>query len=62
MNRRNFLTGAATVAGGALLTRLVPTATAAEPGKAAVSTGKTEPFNPACGLEGLQTRHHAQRR
>ena len=46
MNRRNFLTGAATVAGSALLTRLVPTAVAAEPGKAAVSTGKTAPFNP----------------
>ena len=46
MNRRNFITGAATIAGGALLTRLTPTAIAAEPGKAAVSTGKTEPFNP----------------
>ena len=46
MNRRNFLTGAATIAGSALLTRLAPTATAAEPGKAAVSNGKTEPFNP----------------
>ena len=44
--RRKFVASAATVAGGALLTRLVPTATAAEPGKAAVSTGKTEPFNP----------------
>ena len=46
MNRRNFLTGAATLAGGALLTRLVPTAVAAEPGTAAISTGKTAPFNP----------------
>ena len=46
MNRRQFVTGAATIAGGALLTRLVPSAVAAEPGKAAVSTGKTEPFNP----------------
>ena len=46
MNRRNFLTGAATIAGGALMTRLVPTAVAAKPGKAAASTGKTEPFNP----------------
>ena len=45
MNRRQFVTGAATLAGSALLTRLVPTAVAAEPGKAAVSTGKTEPFN-----------------
>ena len=30
MNRRQFFTGAATVAGGALLTRLIPTASAAE--------------------------------
>ncbi|MEO6035748.1 MAG: copper oxidase [Verrucomicrobiota bacterium] len=46
MNRRNFLTGAATVAGGALITQLVPIAHAAEPGKAAVSTGRTELFKP----------------
>lgn len=46
MNRRQFVTGAATVASGALLARLIPSASAAEPGKAAVSTGKTEPFNP----------------
>lgn len=46
MNRRNFLTGAATLAGGALLTRLAPTAAAAEPGAVAISTGKTAPFNP----------------
>lgn len=46
MNRRNFLSGAATLAGGALLTRLTPSAIAAEPGVVAVSTGKTEPFNP----------------
>jgi len=46
LSRRQFVASAATVASGALLTRLVPTATAAEPGKAAVSTGKTEPFNP----------------
>src|SRR5437867_10784710 len=47
MNRRQFFTGAATVAGGALLTRLIPAASAAEPGKAATSTGKTESFAPA---------------
>jgi len=47
MNRRQFFTGAATAAGGALLARLIPTASAAEPGKAATSTGKTEPFAPA---------------
>jgi len=47
MNRRQFFTGAATVAGGALLSRLIPTASAAEPGKAATSTGKTESFAPA---------------
>jgi FtsP/CotA-like multicopper oxidase with cupredoxin domain len=47
INRRNFFTGAATAAGGALLARLVPVASASEPGKAAVSTGKTEPFAPA---------------
>ena len=46
VNRRKFFTGAAAAAGGALLTRFVPTASAAETGKAAVSTGKTEPFNP----------------
>ncbi len=46
MNRRKFFSGAATVAGGALLARLIPTASAAEPGASATSTGKTEPFNP----------------
>jgi len=46
MNRRKFFTGAATAVGSALLARLIPTAQAAEPGKAAISTGKTEPFNP----------------
>jgi len=47
MNRRQFFTGAATAAGGALLARLIPIASGAEPGKAATSTGKTEPFAPA---------------
>ena len=46
MNRRQFVTGAASISGGALLSRLVPVAVAAEAGKPAVSTGKTEPFNP----------------
>src|SRR5439155_4746650 len=46
VNRRKFFAGAAAAAGGALMTRFVPTASAAETGKAAVSIGKTEPFNP----------------
>lgn len=46
MNRRKFFTGTATVAGGAVLARLVPAASAAEPGMVPTSTGKTEPFNP----------------
>lgn len=45
MNRRNFLSGAATIAGSALLARLSPTA-AAESSQNAVSTGITQPFNP----------------
>jgi len=47
MNRRKFFTGAATAAGGALLTRMVPTALAAEPSMKATSTGTTSPFSPA---------------
>lgn len=46
MNRRNFFSGAATVAGGALLAQMLPTAVAAGPGATAESTGKTEPFDP----------------
>jgi FtsP/CotA-like multicopper oxidase with cupredoxin domain len=46
INRRKFFSGAATVAGGALLARMLPTAANAGPGAAAVSTGKTEPFDP----------------
>ena len=49
MNRRNFFTGAAAAAGGALLARLVPTAQAAEPGMKATSTGTTAPFIPPAG-------------
>jgi len=41
INRRNFFTGAAAAAGGALVTRLVPTARAADASSAkVVSTGK----------------------
>src|SRR4051794_21064696 len=46
VNRRNFLTGSAAAAGGALLTRFVPDASAAAPGTAVASAGKTEPFDP----------------
>src|SRR6266511_2350436 len=47
LNRRNFVTGAAAAAGGALLARLSPTAFAAEAGMKATSTGTTSPFSPA---------------
>ena len=46
MNRRNFVTGAAVAAGGALLARLAPTVQAVEPGVKATSTGITSPFSP----------------
>lgn len=46
MNRRKFFSGAATVASGALLARLVPVANAAERVPTATSTGKTETFFP----------------
>ncbi|MEO7300461.1 MAG: multicopper oxidase domain-containing protein, partial [Verrucomicrobiota bacterium] len=46
LNRRKFFSGAATAAGGALLARMVPVATAAVRDKAAVSVGKTETFFP----------------
>lgn len=46
VNRRNFVTGAASAAGGALITRMIPMAKAAESGMKAVSTGNTEPFTP----------------
>ena len=50
VNRRNFFTGAAAAAGGAVLARMVPTARAAEAGMKAVSTGKTEIYTPPGGL------------
>ena len=53
-NRRNFLTGAAAAAGGALLARLVPIAQAAEPGMKAVSTGTTTPFVPPADWNGYK--------
>src|SRR4029453_1545913 len=46
MNRRNFVTGAAAAAGGALFARMIPTALAAEAGLKATSTGATAPFSP----------------
>ena len=50
MNRRNFFTGAAVV-GGALLSRMVPTAQAAAPGRSFpfASDGTTKPFAPVGG-------------
>lgn len=50
-NRRNFLTGAAAAAGGALLARIVP---AAEPGIKATSTGNTAPFAPPAVWKGYK--------
>src|SRR6058998_689362 len=54
MNRRNFFTGAAAAAGGALVARMVPTAQAADAGMEAVSTGKTEPFVPPADWNGYK--------
>ena len=53
-NRRNFLTGAAAAAGGAFLSRLVPTAQAAESGMKATSTGATMPFVPPSDWKGYK--------
>ena len=54
INRRNFFTGAAAAAGGALLARMAPTAQAAEPGAKPVSTGKTSPFVPPADWKGYK--------
>ena len=54
MNRRNFFTGTAAAAGGALIARMVPTAQAAEPGLKATSTGTTKPFVPPADWKGYQ--------
>src|SRR5882724_9642579 len=55
INRRNFFTGAAAAAGGALVTRLVPTARAADASSAkVVSSGKTEPFIPPASGNGYK--------
>lgn len=49
MKRRTFLSGAATVSGGAVLARLLPTAQAASAGAVPASTGVTQPFTPPSG-------------
>ena len=54
MNRRNFFAGAAAAAGGALLSRLTPTARAVESGMKAVSIGTTTPFVPPEGFKGYK--------
>jgi FtsP/CotA-like multicopper oxidase with cupredoxin domain len=54
VNRRNFFTGAAAAAGGALLARMVPTAQAAETGMKATSTGATTPFLPPADWKGYK--------
>ena len=53
MNRRNFFTGAAAAAGGALIARMA-TARAAEPGMKPASTGATAPFVPPAEWKGYK--------
>jgi FtsP/CotA-like multicopper oxidase with cupredoxin domain len=49
LNRRQFVKGAMTAAGTALVARLIPNAAAADLNKSEISSGKTETFTPPNG-------------
>src|SRR5678816_2605577 len=54
MNRRTFFTGAAVAAGGAILNRSTPVASASETGTPPTSTGVTSPFMPPSNWKGYR--------